>query len=191
MNQTRTHHRTGARALLAALALLAAACNTETPLDGLAGGGETTISVSGEAIHYFTTSITHSESPVNGTIVARTTDIIRLSGDVNGYILYHPTTVIDPSTQTLVNTGVQFFSGTINGSEPVVLYDDSFHFEVDLESGETLGQVHLGRSQSSPHPGSWWECELEVVGTGMTTEGDGLAAYTGTCTGFGLGSQVS
>ncbi len=191
MNRSRTHHGTRAYALLAALALLTAVCDSETPLNGLAAGGEVTIPVSGEAVHSFTTSITHSESPVDGTIVTRTTDIIRLSGDVNGYVLYHPTTVVNPSTQTLVNTGVQFFSGTISGSEPVVLYDDSFRFEVDLASGETLGQVHLGRSQSSPHPGSWWECHLEVVGTGMTPEGDGLATYAGTCTGFGIGSAGS
>ena len=68
---------------------------------------------------------------------------------MNGYILYHRTTEIDLLTQALVNTGVQCFSGTIDGSEPVVLYDDTFRFEVDLATGETLGHVHLGRSQSS------------------------------------------
>lgn len=189
---THIRRRTSALVFLACIAILAGGCDTEIPQDLLAAGfaprGPMTIPVSGEAIHYFTTSITHSETPVDGTIVARTTDIIRLSGDMNGYILYHPTTVIDPQAQTLSNTGVQFFSGTIDGSEPVVLYDDTFQFDVDLATGETLGRVHLGRSKSSPHPGSWWECELEVVGTGMTPEGDGLAAYTGSCTRFGRGS---
>ena len=193
MTWTDIHPRTTALVFLAAIGLLAAAGETETPQAppsaSVAAAAHMTIPVSGEAIHYFTTSVTHSESQVDGGIIARTTDIIRLSGGLNGYVLYHPTTEIDLSTETLVNTGVQFFSGTIDGSEPVVLYDDTFRFQVDLATGETIGQVHLGRSQSSPHPGSWWECQLEVVGTGMTPEGDGLAAYTGTCTRFGGGSR--
>jgi hypothetical protein len=193
MTWTRNRHGATALVLLAGIGMLTWACDTESPRDPLTAGLSArlpmTIPVSGEAIHFFTTQVTHSESPVDGGIIARTTDIIRLSGDVNGYILYHPTTEIDFSTQTLVNTGVQFFSGTIDGSEPLVLYDETFRFEVDLTTGETLGQVHLGRSQASPHPGRWWECDLEVVGTGMTPEGDGLATYNGSCTRFGRGSR--
>ena len=144
-----------------------------------------TLPVSGTATHYFSTAITHSETPVEGGTVNRSTDIIRLSGGLEGYVLYHPVTRIDFATQTLVNTGAQFFSGTIDGGEPVVLYDDTFRFEVDMATGSTRGEIRLRRSASSPHPETWWECDLEATGTGMTAEGDGLAEYSGTCTRFG------
>jgi hypothetical protein len=81
------------------------------------------------------------------------------------------------------STGTQFFSGTIAGSEPVVLHDDRFRFVVDLSTGETRGEVHLGRSNDAPHKGGWYECDLIVVGSGMTTpEGDGMVDYSGECT---------
>lgn len=182
--------RPPARSVLGGLSLVAVTLTTAGCGDGsdILMAAPAPIEVSGQAVHYFTTAVTHSETPTEGGMESRTTDIIRLSGDLDGYILYHPTTTIDFAAQTLVNTGVQFFSGTVAGGEPVVLYDDSFRFEVDLATGATLGTVHLGRSASSPHPSTWWECDLEIVGTGSTPEGDGLADYTGSCTQQGAAS---
>lgn len=173
---------------LAVLALVvpATACGDDDPIAvSMAPVALQTVSVSGTATHYFSTAITHSETPVQGGMVNRSTDIIRLSGGIEGFVLYHPTSQIDFATQTLVNTGAQVFSGSIGGAEPVLLYDDTFRFEVDLTNGATTGRIHLRRSESSPHPEFWWECDLDAVGTGMTPEGDGLADYSGSCTQFG------
>ena len=137
--------------------------------------------VQGTGVHFFSTAITHSAEPTQTGQRLRSTDIIRLEGDLDGFVLYHPTTVIDGAAGTMTNTGTQIFSGTIAGSDPVILHDDRFEFTVDLETGATLGRVYLGRSQDAPHPETWFECELEIVGTGMTAAGDGLATYTGRC----------
>lgn len=141
-----------------------------------------TFSVSGNAVHYFSTAIVHSQEPAGNGMTQQSTDIIKLSGDLNGYILYHPTSVFDYGAGTLVNTGTQVFSGTVAGSAPVLLHDNTFRFEVDLNTGATTGEVHLGRSKEAPNRGGWYECNLVVVGTGMTPEGDNLSDYSGECT---------
>lgn len=143
------------------------------------------VPVSGSAVHHFTTAIVHAEEPTADGKIQRSTEIIELTGDLNGYILYHPTSVFDEAAGTLVNTGTQVFSGTVAGSGPVILHDDSFRFEVDLATGETTGEVHFRRSGDAPHPGHWYDCDLVVVGTGVTPEGDGLAEYSGTCARYG------
>ena len=137
--------------------------------------------VSGSAVHYFSTAVSHSEEDTAGGSVARSTDIIRLMGDLDGFVLYHPTTVIDLAAGTLVNTGTQIFSGTVAGEGPFILHDDTFRFEVQLATGETRGTVALRQSLDAPDDSAWFECDLDIVGTGMTAEGDGLADYTGMC----------
>lgn len=154
-----------------------------TEASASAGGAAHAVAVSGSAVHFFTTAITHSQEPTETGMIQRSTDIVQLSGDLNGYLLYHVTSTFDFVAGSLVNTGTQFFSGTIAGSDPVVLHDDSFRFVVDLSTGETLGEIHFGRSNDAPHKGSWYECDLVVVGTGMMTpEGDGMVDYSGECT---------
>ena len=137
--------------------------------------------VEGEGVHYFSTAVVHSREPTGTGFVQRSTEIIRLTGDLDGFILYHPTTTVDTEAGTLVNTGTQIFSGTVLGSGPLVLHDDRFRFAVDLATGATTGSAYLGRSLDAPHRGAWAECELDIVGTGQTPEGDGLARYSGTC----------
>jgi hypothetical protein len=139
-----------------------------------------TRSVSGTAVHHFTTAIIHSETPTATGKLQRSTDIVDLNGDLKGRVLYHPTTVIDTVRGTLVNTGSQVFSGTVLGSEPVLLYDDRFRFEVDLKTGGVeSGEVHLSNRLAGPKIG----CDLVVVGAGAKTpEGDGIVEYRGTCT---------
>ena len=78
---------------------------------------------------------------------------------------------------TLVNTGLQVFSGTVLGSKPVLIYDDEFRFDVNLATGATTGNVFLTERIAGPRI----KCELEIVGTGFTPEGDGLANYSGRC----------
>jgi hypothetical protein len=141
-----------------------------------------TFPVTGTAVHFLSTAVVHSQQPVDGGLIQRSTDIIVLAGDLEGYILYHPTSTFDFVAGTLVNTGTQVFSGTVAGSAPVLLHDDRFRFDVDLATGATIGHVMLGRSRDTPHPGSWYECELVVIGTGMTPAGDVTVDYSGECT---------
>lgn len=136
--------------------------------------------VSGKAVHYFTTAIIHSQTPTATGMIQRSTDIIELSGDIKGRVLYHPTSVFDFVNGTLVNTGNQVFSGTVLGSAPVLLHDDEFRFEVDLQSGGLeSGEVHLSDWIAGPKI----RCDLVAVGAGATTPaGDSIVDYSGTCT---------
>jgi len=139
-----------------------------------------TRSVSGKAIHHFTTAIIHSATATPTGKTQRSTDIIELSGDLTGRVLYHPITVIDTVKGTLVNTGNEVFSGTVLGSEPVLLHDDRFRFEVDLKTGGMeSGEVHLSNVLAGPKI----RCDLVVVGAGAkTADGNGIVDYRGTCT---------
>jgi hypothetical protein len=76
-------------------------------------------------------ALVHSSTPTATGLIQRSTETVDLTGDLTGRILYHPTSVIDFSTQTVVNSGHQVFSGTVLGSEPVLLHDDTFRFEID------------------------------------------------------------
>jgi hypothetical protein len=143
------------------------------------------IQVSGTAVHYFSTAIVHSQQPVTDGMIQRSTDIVQLSGDMDGYVVYHVTSDFDFAAGTLVNTGTQIFSGTVAGSKPLILHDDSFRFDIDLATGATTGVARLSRSGDAPHKGGWYECDLSIVVTGVTPEGDNLSDYTGTCTRYG------
>jgi hypothetical protein len=41
-------------------------------------------------VHYFTTAMIHSQTPTATGMIQRSTDIIELSGDLKGRVLYHP-----------------------------------------------------------------------------------------------------
>jgi len=141
------------------------------------GQGYRWVPVSGVGVHYFTTAIIHSQQPTASGMVQRSTDIVELDGDLEGRLLYHPVSVFDFAAGTLVNTGHQVFSGTVLGSDPVLIHDDEFRFDVNLASGETTGKVYL----LDPIAGPKIRCELDVVGTGATPAGDAIVAYTGRC----------
>lgn len=162
---------------LLALAALLASCQGRPP-----SSVTETVPVSGSAVHFFSTAIVHSQDSTPTGMVQRSTDIVALSGDLRGYVLYHPTSRFDFAAGTLVNTGIQIFSGTIAGSGPVILYDDGFRFEVDLATGAVTGAVHLARRGDAPDDGEWLDCNLAVTGTGRTPEGDAMAEYSGECT---------
>jgi hypothetical protein len=137
--------------------------------------------VSGSGVFFAGTEIVHSVEPTANGMIQRSTSAGQLTGDLNGSVLFNPTAVFDFDNGTLVNTGTQFFSGTVAGSEPVILYDDHFRFDIDLDTGETVGTVHFSRSNDAPHKGRWFECDLTVVGTGITAEGHVTSDYTGEC----------
>ena len=142
--------------------------------------GPEPFAVNGGGTHFFSDAIVHAEEETGAGAVQQSTDTIELTGDLRGYVLYHVTSEFDYTRGRLVNTGRQFFSGSVAGSAPVVMYDDEFRFEIDLGTGETTGEVHLRRSKDAAD-GHWYECDLDVVGTGVTERGDGTFTYTGTC----------
>ena len=177
--------------LLVLFSLILLGCNTNPASTGgsqdeirlaVHKGAPQPISVSGSALHYVSEAIIHSQDPAGDSMIQRSTDVVELAGDLSGYILYHPTSVFDYTVGTLTVMGTQIFSGTIAGSPPLVLHDDTFLFEVDLNSGATTGEVHLGRSKDAPHQGVWYECDLTIVGTGVSPDGDYLSDYSGECT---------
>jgi hypothetical protein len=46
--------------------------------------------------------------------------------------------------------------------------------------------VELRRSKDAPHKGYWYNCDLVVVGTGMTAEGNASFDHSGVCTRYGI-----
>jgi hypothetical protein len=156
----------------------------------VAGRPPTTFEVSGSGVDLATEAIVHSEQATPTGVVKRLTEIVRLDGDLNGYVLYQPIQVFDFAANTLVVTGTNTFSGTIAGSDPVTLRSDEARFEVDLASGAETGSVRLTRSNDAPEPASWFECDLVVVGTGQTSEGNPTFDYRGVCTRHGRSGQA-
>lgn len=140
-------------------------------------GTNRTIQVSGTGTDLLNGAVVHSKKPTPTGIIQRGTEIVELSGDLSGKILYHVTTVIDNQKGTLTNTGDQVFSGTIAGSEPVMIHDSRFRFEVNLASGAEGGSVYLFDHIAGPRV----RCELKVTGTGKTADGNPKFSYTGNC----------
>ena len=136
-----------------------------------------TIQVSGTGTDLLNGAIVHSTKQTATGVIQRGTEIVDLSGDLNGKILYHVTTIINNQKGTLVNTGDQVFSGTIAGSEPVMLYDDSFVFEANLATGSEHGHVYLVRHLGGPAV----RCVLEVSGTGKDGSDNPTFTYGGDC----------
>lgn len=133
--------------------------------------------VSGSGVHYVMTAIVHSRESTATGLIQRSTETVDLTGDLSGRILYQPTSVVDFSAGTAVNTGRQVFSGTVLGSDPVLLYDDKFRFDVDLATFAATGKVYLTDNIAGPKI----RCELDIIGTGWTAEGNITADYTGMC----------
>ena len=143
------------------------------------GGGCVTKPVKGTAVHLFATAVIHSKVATDAGMLQRSTDIIEISGDLEGRVLYHPTSVFDFAKGTLVNTGYQVFSGTVLGSPPVLIQDDQFRFEVDLNTGTESGEVHFSKVITGPN----LRCDLVITGTGVKTpDGNPIVNYSGTCT---------
>jgi len=138
----------------------------------------TTVAVSGSGVDRLTTAIVHSEEPTATGKVVRSTEIVELTGDLKGLVLYHVTSVFDFAAGTLVNSGDQVYSGTIAGSAPAMIHDDRFRFRVNLATGDESGDVFLFDHIAGPKV----RCELTVLGTGLTPEGNPTFEYHGKCT---------
>ncbi|MEO6527921.1 MAG: hypothetical protein ABIP93_14980 [Gemmatimonadaceae bacterium] len=141
------------------------------------GATATTIAVAGSGVDQLTTAIVHSKLPTLTGTIQQSTEIVELTGDLKGRVLYHVTTVIDTVRGTLVNTGDQVFSGTVAGSAPVMVHDDRFRFEVNLATGTEVGRVYLLDRIAGPTV----RCTLDVVGTGRNAQGNPTFTYGGEC----------
>jgi len=136
------------------------------------------IAVAGSGVDQLNTAIVYSEAPTANGKIVRSTETVELSGDLKGRVLYHVTSTFDFAAGTLVNTGDQVFSGTIAGSAPVMIHDDRFRFEVNLATHKETGKVYLFNHIAGPRV----RCELDVVGTGQTGQGNPTFDYSGQCT---------
>src|SRR5450631_931209 len=144
------------------------------------------IPVKGTGTDLLNGAVVHSKKTTPSGEIQRSTEIVELNGDLIGKLIYHVTTVIDTKKGTLVNTGDQVFSGTIAGSEPVMIHDSIFRFEANLATGADSGSVYLFDHIAGPHV----RCELKVTGTGKTADGNPTFSYTGTCR-FGSEEMIS
>jgi len=142
------------------------------------GAGSRTVKVSGSGYDALKTAIVHSKQVTPTGMIQRATATVELHGDLNGRVLYHVTSVFDYVNGTMINTGEQVYSGTIAGSEPVMIHDDQFRFEVNLVTGKEVGQVYLFNHIAGPKV----RCTLTGVGTGMNSDGNPTFDYSGTCT---------
>ena len=136
-----------------------------------------TLHVSGHGVDRMDGALVHSEQKTPAGLTRISTAVVELEGDLQGRVLYQVTTRIDSAQGTLTNTGRQVYSGTIAGSEPVMLYDDRFVFEANLATGTEHGQVYLLHHLGSPAV----RCRLEVSGTGKDTRDNPTFTYAGDC----------
>jgi hypothetical protein len=166
---------------VAVAALLIGSADSHAAGNGTEAGGHPgtrTVPVTGSGLDFLTTAIVHSKEPTPNGLVQKSTEIVELTGDLKGRVLYHVTSVFDFARGTLVNTGDQVYSGTIAGSAPVMIHDDQFRFEVNLATGAESGQVYLLDHIAGPKV----RCTLDVVGTGLNGEGNPTFDYRGECT---------
>jgi hypothetical protein len=165
-------------AVLAALSILPAPAGEGClPADSPNLAAET-VSVAGSGEDHLSTAIVHAQETTPTGKILKSTEIVSLRGDLKGSVLYHVTSVFDFAAGTLVNTGDQVFSGTILGSAPAMIHDDQFRFRVNLVTGDESGKVYLFDHVAGPKV----RCELDVVGTGLTAQGNPTFDYRGTCT---------
>ena len=150
---------------------------TQRPATTSVENGTISIAVAGSGVDQLTTAVIHSKETTPTGIIQRSTEIVDLTGDLRGRVLYHVTSVIDNVHGTLVNTGDEVYSGTIAGSAPLMVHDDQFRFEVNLATGSEAGRVYFFDHIVGPKV----RCTLDVVGTGQTPEGNPTFTYKGQC----------
>jgi hypothetical protein len=122
-------------------------------------------------------AIVHSRKQTPTGMIQQSTETVELKGDLAGRVLYHVTSTFDNANDTLVNTGDQVFSGTVAGSDPVMIHDGRFSFHVNLKTGADSGSVYLGNHLAGPKV----QCTLQVVGAGKDADANPTFSYSGRC----------
>jgi hypothetical protein len=162
----------GVAVLVGAVPLLVLAAAADRAVAGR------TVHVTGSGTDELDRAIVYSKQPTSTGAIQRSTETVELHGDLHGRVLYQVTSVFDLKANTLVNTGDQVFSGTVAGSQPVMLHDSQFRFHVNLANGEDQGSVYLLDHIAGPHV----QCTLKVSGTGKNQDGNPTFRYSGDCT---------
>jgi hypothetical protein len=140
--------------------------------------GAEVVQVRGTGTDFLNGELVHLKSATPTGELRKSTGIAELRGDLIGRILYHLTAELDYTKGTLVKTGDQVFSGTIAGSEPVLIHDSKFRTEINLTTGAESGSVYLFDHITGPSV----QCELRITGTGVNADGNRTFSYEGTCT---------
>jgi hypothetical protein len=143
------------------------------------GSGSTvrSVQVAGSGTDLLNGAIIHSKRETPTGTIQKSTATVELKGDLIGRVLYHVTSTFNSASNILVNTGDQVFSGTIAGSEPVMIHDGRFSFHENLKTGADTGSVYLLDHIAGPRV----QCTLHVVGTGKDAEANPTFDYTGRC----------
>jgi len=167
--------RVGRIVSLSACSILS--CNAEV-FAGEGGASKVrSVHVAGSGTDLLNSAIVHSKKQSPTGMIQKSTETVELKGDLAGRVLYHVTSTFDFTSNTLVNTGDQVFSGTIAGSEPVMIHDGRFRFDVNLKTGAEIGSVYLTERIAGPMV----RCTLQVVGTGKDADANPTFNYTGRC----------
>ncbi len=135
------------------------------------------VQVTGTGTDLLNGAIVHSKRQTPTGMIQRSTETVELKGDLNGRILYHVTSTFDFANDSLVNTGDQVFSGTVAGSDPVMIHDGRFRFHANLKTGADTGSVQLVDHIAGP----WVKCMLQVIGTGKDADANPTFNYSGHC----------
>jgi hypothetical protein len=135
------------------------------------------VQVTGSGTDMLNGAIIHSKRETPTGMIQKSTATVELKGDLIGRVLYHVTSTFDSANDTLVNTGDQVFSGTIAGSEPVMIHDSRFSFHENLKTGSDTGSVYLIDHIAGPRV----RCTLHVIGTGKDAAANPTFNYTGRC----------
>jgi len=135
------------------------------------------VQVSGTGTDLLNGAIVHSKRQTPNGMIQRSTEIVELKGDLTGRVLYHVTSTFDFANDSLVNTGDQVFSGTVAGSDPVMIHDGRFNFHVNLKTGADTGFVYLVDHIAGPKV----QCTLQIVGTGKDVDANPTFSYSGHC----------
>ena len=152
-------------------------CNGAATAGGKGVSKGRSIQVAGTGTDLLNGAIVHSKVQTTGGTIQQSTETVELKGDLIGRVIYQVTSKVDFSNQTLINTGHQVFSGTIAGSEPVMIHDGRFRFEVSLSTGKESGSVYLVDHIAGPEV----RCTLQVVGTGKDADANPTFRYAGQC----------
>jgi hypothetical protein len=146
-----------------------------------AGGDEAptirSVQVTGTGTDLLNGAIVHSKTQTPTGMIQQSTETVELKGDLTGRILYHVTSTLDFANDSMVNTGDQVFSGTVAGSDPVMIHDGRFRFHANLKTGADTGSVQLVDHIAGP----WVKCMLQVIGTGRDADANPTFTYTGRC----------
>jgi hypothetical protein len=151
--------------------------------NGAAYAGESEVStirsvqVTGTGTDLLNGAVVHSKKQTPNGMVQQSTETVELKGDLTGRVLYHVTSTFDFANDTLVNTGDEVFSGTVAGSDPVMIHDGRFSFHVNLKTGADTGSVYLVDHIAGPKV----TCTLQVVGTGKDADANPTFNYSGHC----------